>query len=188
MAASIHPPDAALDNIEGYKYKEEVEMDEISVEEVKATIRGLGGYHAPGPSGIPNIAIKSVGDTIAPLLTNLSNSAMKFGYFPSSWKCFSTIRLHKPRKDNYSKPKAYCPIALEETLGKVIEAILATQLMHLAEVHNLLPANHFGGRPGRNTTDALLYLTQRIKDAWQRKKAVSTLFLNITQAFPTVSH
>jgi hypothetical protein len=98
------------------------------------------------------------------------------------------ITLRKPGKDDYTKAKSYCPIALEETLGKVVEAVVARKISLLAERFNLLPANHFGGRPNRCTTDALLYLVQRVKDAWQRGNVISVLLLDISQAFPTVSH
>lgn len=43
---------------------------------------------------------------------------------------------------------------------------------------------HFGGRPGRTTTDALHALTYRIKDAWRKKQVVAVLFLDIEGAFP----
>ncbi|KAI5891867.1 uncharacterized protein SCHCODRAFT_02478998, partial [Schizophyllum commune H4-8] len=52
----------------------------------------------------------------------------------------------------------------------------------------LISSQHFGGRPGRTTTDAVMYLVQRIKDAWRVGKVVSVLFKDISQAFPSVSH
>ena len=45
---------------------------------------------------------------------------------------------------------------------------------------------HFGGRPGRTTTDMLHVLTYRIKDAWRKKQVVAVLFLDIEGAFPNV--
>ena len=65
---------------------------------------------------------------------------------------------------------------------------MARKLAMLAEQFDLLPPNHFGGRPGRNTTDAILHLVQKIKDAWRRKEHAAVLFLDIAQAFPSVSH
>lgn len=58
----------------------------------------------------------------------------------------------------------------------------------LAEQHNLLPENHFSGRPGRTTTDAVHVLAHRVKDAWRVGKVVSAVLLDISQAFPTVCH
>ncbi|KAI4519444.1 hypothetical protein K525DRAFT_152655, partial [Schizophyllum commune Loenen D] len=46
----------------------------------------------------------------------------------------------------------------------------------------------FGGRPGRTTTDALLFLTDRIKKAWRGRKIVTVVFKDISQAFPSVNH
>jgi hypothetical protein len=62
--------------------------------------------------------------------------------------------LHKPGKPRYDTPKAYRPIALLNTLCKVLTAIVANVMTFYTEKHELLPATHFGGRPGRTTTDA----------------------------------
>ena len=50
---------------------------------------------------------------------------------------------------------------------------------------NLLPANHFGARPGRITTDSIHLLTKTVKDAWRKNLVVSALFLNVKSAFPS---
>ena len=69
-------------------------------------------------------------------------------------------------------------------LVKVLTAIIAEDVSHLVEKHQLLPANHFEGRPGRTTTDALHYLVYKIKDAWRKGKVASLLFLDMEGAFP----
>lgn len=50
--------------------------------------------------------------------------------------------------------------------------------------HSLIPSKHFGGIPGRTTTDSLLYLTTRIQNAWRAGKVVRIIFLDIAAAFP----
>lgn len=52
------------------------------------------------------------------------------------------------------------------------------------EKHSLLLSTHFGGRPGRMTTDTLHTLTYNIKDTWRKCQVVSALFLDIEGAFP----
>ncbi|KAJ3490230.1 hypothetical protein NLI96_g1580 [Meripilus lineatus] len=52
-------------------------------------------------------------------------------------------------------PSSYRPIALEDTIGKVLESVIARRASSLAEIHGLLLPNHFGGIPGRTTTDAV---------------------------------
>ena len=95
-----------------------------------------------------------------------------------------TIVLCKPGKLDYEIPKAYHPITLLCTMAKVLTAIVAEDVSQLVEKHQLIPANHFGGRPGRTTTDALHYLVYKIKDAWRKGKVASLLFFHIEGAFP----
>ena len=51
---------------------------------------------------------------------------------------------------------------------------------------NILPANHFGARPGRTTSDSINLLTKTVKDAWWKGQVASILFLDIKSAFPSV--
>jgi hypothetical protein len=96
--------------------------------------------------------------------------------------------IRKPGKSDYTIPGAYRPIAEEEGMGKVIESVLTNWLSGFAETEGLLSLNQFGGRPGRSAVDALLLLTQKIKDAWRVGKVASVLLMDISQVFPSISH
>ena len=106
----------------------------------------------------------------------------RFQYKP--WKYFTTITLYKLGKPYYNILKAYRPIALLNMMWKVLTGILAEQLSYYTEKYHLLPDHHFGGWPGRTTTDAMHLLTYRIKDTWHKGKVASVLFLDIEGAFP----
>jgi len=108
------------------------------------------------------------------------------GTYPKQWKDSITVVLRKPMKPNYMLPNAHWPIALLNTMAKILSACIMEDLVHMAEVHELLPENHFGCRPGRTTMDLLHYITKYIKDAWRRNEAVSALFLDIKSIFPSV--
>ena len=75
--------------------------------------------------------------------------------------------INKPQKPDYTVPKAYRPIALVNTIAKLLSTIVAEDIVHLTEVHQLLPAHHFGGRPGRTTTNSLHVLVNTVKDSRQ---------------------
>lgn len=122
------------------------------------------------------------------MYTSVINRCIELGHHPAQWKFFTTITLRKPGKPSYKVPKVYRPIALEDMSSKVVESVVACRLAALAEEHGLLPANHFGGRAQRTTTDAVLHLVQRIKDAWCAKQITSVLYLDISSAFPSVNH
>ena len=80
-------------------------------------------------------------------------------------------------------------MALENTLAKVVERIVATRLADAAEEHNLLPWNQMGGRRKRSTLSALDLLTSCIQTAWSSRKGcvVSMLSLDISGAYDHVS-
>ena len=95
-------------------------------------------------------------------LLTLAQACINIGHFPSIYKKTLTVALHKPNKPDYTKPNAYRPITLENTIGKVMESIITESLSYLIEIHDLLPANHFGGRPQRTTEDAMMVLSENI--------------------------
>jgi hypothetical protein len=160
----------------------------FTLDHILRAIRKISPWKAPGPSGIPNVAIASAREILVPTLLNILEAGMRLGYFPASWRVFLTVTLRKPGKSDYTIPGAYRPIAEEESFGKVIESVLTEWLSGFAEANGLLSPNQFSGRPSRCTVDALLLLTQRIKDAWRVGKVASALLMDISQAFPSVSH
>ncbi|EMD86559.1 hypothetical protein COCHEDRAFT_53746, partial [Bipolaris maydis C5] len=63
---------------------------------------------------------------------------LRLGYCPSHFRESTTVVLRKPGKDNYTVPKAYRPIALLNTVGKVMDAIIARRISHLVETQHVL--------------------------------------------------
>lgn len=95
--------------------------------------------------------------------------------------------LRKPGKPDYSVPGAYRPISLLNTLGKLLEAVMARRLSYYAETHGLLPNTQFGGRPGRTTEQALLVLANAIDRAWCQQKVVTLVAFDLKGAFNGVN-
>ena len=95
--------------------------------------------------------------------------------------------LQKPKKPDYSVPGAYRPISLLNTLGKLLEAVMARRLSYLAEKHGLLPDTQFGGRLGRTTEQALLVLSNAIDRAWYKHKVVTLVAFDLKGAFNGVN-
>jgi ribonuclease HI len=92
---------------------------------------------------------------IATHLTRDFNQSLRLGYCPAHFRESITVVLRKPGKDNYTAPKAYRPIALLNTIGKAMDAVIARRLSYLAETHHMLPATHVGGRKNRHTNIAV---------------------------------
>jgi hypothetical protein len=135
-------------------------------------------------SRVPNIVLQKCYDLIADHLLFIYQAILEFDEFYDPWREFTTVVLRKPDKPNYEVPKAYRPVALISTMAKVLTALVAENISRLVEIHQLLPKTHFGGRPGRTTTDAIHYLVHKIKQAWANNQVASVLFLDVEGAFP----
>ena len=176
------PPDSAPLH---FVYPKPVcELNNIPREQIKKQLAKLKPLKAPGPDGIPNIVLTKCANIITDRLYHIYKAILKMGLYYDPWKLSTTVVLRKPGKPRYDTPKAYRPIALLNTMSKVLTAIMADIMTFYTETHQLLPAHHFGGRPGRTTSDAVHLLVHRIKDAWRKRQVTAVLFLDIEGAFP----
>ena len=134
----------------------------ITKQQIQTAIEKLAPNKAPGPDEISNKVLKECYDKIQNHILVLAKASLKVRHFPTCFKKTITTVLRKPNKSNYTKPNAYRPIVLENTIGKVLESVIAELLSYLTETFHLLPRNHFGGRPCGTTEDALTILTENI--------------------------
>jgi len=153
---------------------------------IQRAIARLGPFTAPGTDGIMNIAFIQCTDLLVPHLAPIYRVTFKFKVYPDQLKSSTTVVLGKLTKLDYTAPGAYHPIALLNTMAKILSACVADILVYMAETHNMLPDNHFSCRPGRTTTDSLHFVTKYIKDTWRKGKVVSALFLDIKSTFPSM--
>jgi ribonuclease HI len=110
---------------------------------------------------------------------------------PQHFKKSTTVVLRKPGKDNYTMAKSYRPIALLNTVGKTLDAILARRISYVAEAYQLLPTNHLGGRKATSTEHAAHLLIESIYASRPLSSAhhISTILsLDVSGAFDYVSH
>jgi hypothetical protein len=159
-------------------------LDAITCDQIRRHLRKLKPYIAPGPDSIRNIVLSKCADILIHRLYHIYTTIIRQGTYYDPWKQFMTVVLRKPGKPKYSVPKAYRPIALLNTLAKLFSAIITKQLMFYAEKFNLLPSNHFGGRPKRTASNAVHLLVHCIENKWWHGNVVSVLFLDIEGAFP----
>ncbi len=146
---------------------------------------------APGPDQIPNRILKAVAEWLIPHLHTIFNAGLRNGYHPHAWKQAITLALRKPGKDDYTTPKAYRPIALLNTMGKLLELVIGRRLSELAETNGLLPDTQMGARKGRSAETVLQLLTEQVHTIWNTpgpKKVATLLSLDISGAFDYVSH
>jgi hypothetical protein len=184
------PPEADLDDIRDAQYDDQIDMPQITEKEIRDAIRAASPLKTPGPDGIANKALQAGTAQLATHLTRIFNQSLHLGYCPAHFRESTTVVLRKPGKDNYTAPKSYRPIALMNTMGKIMDAVIARRLSYLAETHHVLPPTHIGGRKVRSTEHALHAVTHKIYETWSQNTShvASLLLLDVSGAFDNVSH
>ena len=86
-----------------------------------------------------------------------------------------------PKKGSKIDPSNYRSISLTSCLAKLIEKIIEKRLTKYINIKNLLINQQSGFRKQRRTTDNLFYLTQKVKEQFNNKKKVCTLFFDISK-------
>jgi ribonuclease HI len=183
------PPPADLSDIPNVVYPSPVPCEiEITMTQIERAVNKMAPNKAPGPDEISNLVVKKTFNTTQQHILALAKASFNIAHFPKIFKRSTTVILRKPSKPDYTKPNAYRPIALESTIGKILESVAAEILSYLSETYELLPVQHFGGRPGRTAEDAMTVLSERIYHAWKEREIYSAVFMDVAGAFNNVHH
>jgi hypothetical protein len=111
---------------------------DVTIEEITETLKNLPKGKTLGSNGIPNEILKALSPEIAEGLTRVISGVFASGTLPDRYKKSVTIVIRKESKKDYSLPGNYRPIALENTLVKVVKKILTARLSRVTEEHELL--------------------------------------------------
>lgn len=162
----------------------------VTLDDVQTAITWMKKDKAPGPDKVQVKAIHLAREELCRHLHLLFQACLNNGYHPRCFKDALIVPLRKPQKPDYTKPRAWRPISLLNTLGKLLEAIIARKIRGVAEHYHLLPATQMGVRQGRDAPMAVDLLTDQVHTAWETypKSVASILSLDMTGAFDYVPH
>jgi len=99
----------------------------FSVLEISEALKACSNVSAPGPDHITWHYLKSIlaDDICASGILSLANSCITLRHWSRHFKELVSIIIPKPGKPAYDTPKAFQPIVLLNTLGKLIEKMIA---------------------------------------------------------------
>ena len=80
------------------------------------------------------------------------------------------------------------PIVLLNTLGKLIEKIIAERIQFTVLKNNFIHPCQLGGLKFKSTTDVGVVLTHIVRSGWAKGKTTSTLAFDISQFFMSLNH
>ena len=158
----------------------------VDVNTVILTIKDLNNTNAFGSDNIPFRFIKDTLPIIAFYITIIINTSIVTGLFPNMWKHPHVIPFHKSGdKDDV---RNYRPISLLPVISKILEKIVANQLMDFLESNKLLANSQHGFRSHLSTETALMKVTEKLYSNIDEKKISLLLLLDLSKAFDSVSH
>jgi hypothetical protein len=130
-------------------------------------------HHKQDPSGITSRWHQ--------YLTQIFNTAMLTGYFPSQWKVAKIILHLKPDK-HPNEPISYRPISILPILSKVYQKLPLRRLLPIVENHRLLQDHQLCFRQRHSTIHQTHHIVHKINEALETKQYCSAAFLDISQA------
>ncbi|KDN61464.1 hypothetical protein CSUB01_11710 [Colletotrichum sublineola] len=160
-----------------------VPFPDITLEEVERQLFASKSWKAPGEDGLPVAVWKHTWPMVKHRVHALFQASVEAGELPKQWRHAKIIPLKKPNKDDYTIAKAWRPISLLSTLGKVLEAVMAERISHAVETYGLLPTSHFGARKQRSAEQALVLLQEYIYRAWRKRKVLSLVSFDVKGAY-----
>ena len=160
--------------------RDSVLSQEISDVEVGVAISNSKNRSAPGRDMISYSILKYLPIDSYKWLAKLFNFVLFSGKFIKDWRKYNVCFISKGAN------KGYRPIALSNTILKILERILNDRLQWFCETKGLIPKSFFGFRRGRSCYDCLSILRTDIAIAKLKKKYLGLLSLDLQSAYDGV--
>ena len=149
-------------------------------------IKELKPTNSCGSDGIQfRFLIDSLPVTIFYILV-IVNTSIVTGIYPDPWKCPIVAPIYK--SGDTENVENYRPVSLLCIISKILENVVAIQLIDFLEKNRLLCNEQHGFRPSLSTETALLKIKNKIYENIENKKISLLLLLDLSKAFDSVHH
>lgn len=156
-------------------------------------IKAMNKKGSPDQYNLSNKILNHISDQTKDALLNLFNRCVTELKIPRKWKESTITMIHK--KEDKSNIQNYRPISITPCVMRLFERLLLARLKKHLDDNNILIKNQSGFRNGRSTKDNITFLTQKIFEAFNKKKGkhklkrkVYATFYDIKGAFDSVWH
>ena len=139
-----------------------------------------------GIDSLPPNLLRDSANEITYALTYLVNLSLSTPTFPSEWKAAKATPVFK--SGNKTDIENYRPISILSVISKIIEREVHSQLYNYLEEGKLISDFQFGFRKGKSTIQAILTISDNIRNSVDSGKLVTGCFIDLSKAFDTISH
>jgi len=159
----------------------------VIVPEISSLILSCSSKSSP-LDPIPTFLLKHCLHVLAPSITHLINMSLTNGVFPSAMKLAHVTPLLKNHTLDADRLENYRPISLLSFLSKLLERVVARQIVAYLESNSLFVPVQSAYRTYHSTETALLKVMNDLLLAVDRKDATILALLDQSAAFDTVDH
>jgi hypothetical protein len=108
----------------------------ITTNGIRKLLKNLNPCKAQGPDNLSPRILKQLADEISPLLQLIYTKPLDTGEVPADWRTANVSPVYK--KGLKSAAENYQPISLTSVCCKILEHIIARNIMQHAEKNNIL--------------------------------------------------
>ena len=185
IADNIPNSDSNFNEYLGEEIQNTFSFKVISKETILEALSKLKPKKSSGEDNISMFLLKEISNEIINPLIHLFNLSFKTGFIPQNYKCAKVVPIYKAGEKN--RFNNYRPISLLSAFSKVLEKIVAIQMLKFLDQNKILYSHQYGFRPGHDTTQPLLNLLKKIYDnlnkATSESRAYKGFFLGGVQLF-----
>ena len=188
LAADIPATNFCYKDFLPNRNESDFKFSKISETDILKICDSLKPKLSAGADFISTKLLKQIAPMIITPLHHLINLSLETGYVPREFKIAKVVPVFKSGdKHNYNN---YRPISLLSSFSKLMEKVVARQIIGFLKFHNLLYKHQYGFRENHSCSQPVLHFTDKIYNALNQKPSAATIsiFIDLKKAFDTVDH
>lgn len=177
-------PGGMLPHILSSRILPSLETIQFSESSVLTQLNNLSLDSSPGPDLITVSVLKQCASALALPLSNIMQLSFSTSSLPRMWLNAVVTPIFK--KGDKLVASNYRPISLTCICAKLMERIIATQLLQFLSDNSILPDSQHGFLPGRSSVTNLLYSLNLWTTNLDKGLPVDILYFDFSKAFDRV--